>query len=104
MSESRYLLVGLMWFIGGALVGGATALMCVMVGMGGMQTPPAIWGVALVYGIFVLPLQLAFTGVPVAVLVKRGKPATRAAMMLAAFDLFCVVLVWGTVIGFRPKY
>lgn len=100
----KAVVISLVWFVVGGAVAALNAMLCLFVGMGGMQTPPAFWGTTIIVSVFVLPVTASLAGVPVAYLVAREKPALKLGLILAALNLFAIVAALSIVLIWRPKY
>lgn len=93
----KAILLGVAWFVIGGAIGGLTAMFFAIGSIGGIQTPPAYWWVFVTLGIFVLPPLLAFSGIPAAVQLARGRPWMKAFAIAFVID----VVAWlVSVIGF----
>jgi len=97
-SRTKGILLAVGWFLVGSAIALFSSMACFMVGLGGQQTPPAAWGVALLFGMFGLPFPLAFGGIPVGIsMARETRPALTAAICISVTGFLFVVthaIIW----------
>lgn len=89
-----------LWFVAGGIVTVWTTDLFLMVSMGGVFKPPAIWSLARDIGLVALPFLLVFGGAPAAIQILRGRSWHTAAVVALStcattWLVLMVVVIWG---------